>query len=242
MGSKTENLDLLRSYILKLTDQDIDVLEEISLSSGQKARVAAWCEEKGIETPDLSDNAFWKNSINSKRDDIPKKAIDSKHYGNLSLGVDIQEIAEFFPDIEIFAKSEEELLKIFTKNELSYAESKPDTRQTLAGIFAAKEAIFKCGEVQKRRWSDIELKYNGGKPEYSGYVISISHSGAYAIATAIKEMGVVGQITIESGLKNQDNVNNVKKNISKRLYEYILLLGSIGGLVFIVNFIFKYFL
>ena len=54
MDTKIENLDLLRSYILKLTDQDIYELEQISLSSAQKSRVASWCDANNIEIPDLS--------------------------------------------------------------------------------------------------------------------------------------------------------------------------------------------
>ena len=53
-----ENIDLLRSYILKLTDNDIYELEEISLTSAQKSRIASWCEANGIEIPNLNNKNF----------------------------------------------------------------------------------------------------------------------------------------------------------------------------------------
>jgi phosphopantetheine--protein transferase-like protein len=240
MDTRIINLDLLRSYILKLTDQDIYELEEIMLTSAQKARVASWCDANNIETPDLNNNSFWKESINVKENPAPQKEFNSRNFSNLLSGVDIQKIAEFLPDIEKFSKNDKNLLSIFTKSEISYAESKSYTRETLAGIFAAKEAVFKCNNMQKRNWSDIELKYNNGKPEYKGYAISISHSGEYAIATAIKEIQPYDQKTIISELKDRINLNNFDKKLSKRFYEYIIILGSLGGLLFLINTILNY--
>ena len=80
MDTKIENLDLLRSYILKLTGQDIYELEEISLSSAQKSRVASWCDANNIETPDLNNSSFWKNSINTKESLKPQKEYNSDNF------------------------------------------------------------------------------------------------------------------------------------------------------------------
>ena len=237
MDTKIENLDLLRSYILKLTDQDIYELEQISLSSAQKSRVASWCDANNIEIPDLNNSSFWKNSINTKENSKSQIDFNSNNSSSLLSGVDIQKIAEFFPDIEKFSKNDNNLLGIFTKTELSYAESKSNTRETLAGIFAAKESIFKCNNIEKRNWSDIEIKYKSGKPIFEGYAISISHSGEYAVATAIKETQSLDQNAIISKLKEEINKNNLEKKSSKRFYENILMLGSLGGLFFIINFI-----
>ena len=240
MDTKIKNLDLLRSYILKLADQDIYELEQISLSSAKKSRVASWCDANNIETPDLNNSSFWKNSIKTIENPKSQKEFNSNKFSSLLSGVDIQQIAEFFPDIKEFSKSDENLLGIFTKTELSYAESKSNTRETLAGMFAAKESIFKCDNIDKRNWSDIELKYKNGKPEYKGYTISISHSGEYAIATAIKENQSFDQNAIISKLKEEINRNNLDKKSSTRFYENILMLGSLGGLFFIINCILNY--
>jgi phosphopantetheinyl transferase (holo-ACP synthase) len=240
MDTKIENLDLLRSYILKLADQDIYELEEISLSSAQKSRVASWCDANNIETPDLNNSSFWKNSINTKESLKSQKEYNSNNFSGLLSGVDIQKVSEFFPDLEKFSKNDKNLLGIFTKTELSYAESKSNTRETLAGIFAAKESIFKCSNIEKRNWSEIELKYKNGKPEYKGYTISISHSGEYAIATAIKEIQSFDQNTVISELKEEINRHNLDNKSSNKLYENILMLGSIGGLFFIITCILNY--
>jgi holo-[acyl-carrier protein] synthase len=155
----------------------------------------------------------------------------------LSSGIDIQKISEFLPDTENFSKNNKNLLGIFTNTELSYAESKSNTRETLAGIFAAKESIFKCNNIEKRNWSEIELKYKNGKPEYKGYSISISHSDEYVIAIAIKDAQSHDQSSLISPLKEEINKNDNDKKLSKRFYENILILGSLGGLFSIINYL-----
>ena len=240
MDSKAKNLDLLRSFILKLSYQDIYELESISLSSAQKARVAAWCDANNIETPDLNNSSFWKNSIDTKENSKSLNEINSNNALSLLSGVDIQKISEFFPDIEEFSKNDSNLLGIFTKTELSYAESKSSTRETLAGIFAAKEAIFKCNNIEKRNWSDIELKYNDGKPEYKGYTISISHSGEYAIAIAIKEVKSIELNDTIPEPNKEIGKNDLDKKSSIIFYENFIILGSLGGLFFIINYIFTF--
>ena len=138
MDTKNKKIDLLRNYILKLTDKDIFESEQISLSSAQKSRVASWCDANNIETPDLNNTSFWKSSINNKKNPKPQIEFNSNNFSGLSSGVDIQKITEFFPDIEDFSKNDKNLLGIFTKTELSYAESKSNTRETLAGIFCCQ--------------------------------------------------------------------------------------------------------
>lgn len=237
MDTKIKNLDLLRSYILKLTGEDIYELEQISFSSAQKSRVASWCEANNIETPDLNNTSFWKNSIKTKKSMESKKAFSSNKSSNLLSGIDIQKISELLPDAENFSKNNKNLLGIFTKTELSYAESKSNTRETLAGIFAAKESIFKCNNIEKRNWSEIELKYRNGKPEYKGYSISISHSDEYVIAIAIKDAQSHDQSSLISPLKEEINKYDNDKKLSKRFYENILILGSLGGLFSIINYL-----
>ena len=106
--------------------------------------------------------------------------------------------------------------------------------------FAAKESIFKCDNIEKKNWTDIELKYKNGKPEYKGYTISISHSGEYAIAFAIKEIKSFDQNAVISEITEDIDNNNSDKKLSKRFYENILMIGSLGGLLFLINYIFNY--
>ena len=62
------------------------------------------------------------------------------------------------------SKNELELLSIYTAQELSYAQSRPDLLQTLTEWFAAKGAIKKCATCELA-FIDIEiLPDQVGKP------------------------------------------------------------------------------
>ena len=80
--------------------------------------------------------------------------------------------------------------KAFTPHELS---DNPST-QTLAGLFAAKDAVIKALDLPAGSWQGIEiLKGENGKPEVklaehdpkiASSDISISHDGDYVMAIA----------------------------------------------------------
>ncbi len=90
---------------------------------------------------------------------------------------------------------------VFTPLELEYVERARDPRQTLAGLFCAKEALFKClGPGPAYHWCDMEVSHDeAGAPgfRFSGALaahltsrglnasVSISHSGEYASAVVI---------------------------------------------------------
>ena len=94
--------------------------------------------------------------------------------------------------------------RVFTPAEQDYANSNRDSTQTLAGRFAAKEAILKLmgtGWRGKIAWTDIEVLNNpAGQPEVTvrGEVekiaarlgvkqisVSITHTANFAIASAV---------------------------------------------------------
>lgn len=103
------------------------------------------------------------------------------------LGIDIVDLRDFEKKIskDLFLKN------IFTENELSYAKDKSNTLQTLAGTFAAKEAIVKAMDLKltyilRKR---IEILHNkSGKPYFKidGNIfkesLSIAHEGNYALS------------------------------------------------------------
>lgn len=81
------------------------------------------------------------------------------------------------------------LSKIFCPQELI---GNPSV-ETLAGIFAAKEAVTKALELKAGHWQKIEISKTAqgrpqikisGAPEFLDSDISISHDGEYAIALA----------------------------------------------------------
>ena len=94
--------------------------------------------------------------------------------------------------------------RVFTSAEQAYANSNRDSTQTLAGRFAAKEAVLKLmgtGWRGKIAWTDIEVLNNpSGQPEVTvrGEVekiaaslgvkqisVSITHTANFAIASAV---------------------------------------------------------
>lgn len=93
--------------------------------------------------------------------------------------------------------------RIFTDNEVEYISSRKHDYKTVAGLFAAKEAISKIlgSGIGELSWKDIEILHiESGKPyvfinkklesklmimNINAIEISISHEEEYAIAIAI---------------------------------------------------------
>ena len=120
-------------------------------------------------------------------------------------GIDIVETARV---AKMLVDHEERFLRrCFTQGERDYVATNPARRaEHLAGRFAAKEAIFKVlgtGWAKGIAWTDAEVvRLKSGRPTVKlhgrcaeialelGIVhwhLSISHSGAYATASAIGE-------------------------------------------------------
>jgi phosphopantetheine--protein transferase-like protein len=108
----------------------------------------------------------------------------------MTVGTDLVHIPSFIKSLDQMKHVGAE--KIFTPSELKLHTS----LESLAGAFAAKEAVVKAVSLTTLGLSDIEvLKHQSGKP----YVVcdileslctvdlSISHDGEYAVAFAIAE-------------------------------------------------------
>jgi len=116
------------------------------------------------------------------------------------LGIDIIEIGRIKKAVE---KNPRILERLFTENELSDYRNRGFRAETLAGKFAAKEAVVKAMGTGLRGfpWTDIEiLPDEWGKPhcqllrdaaeriedmKISGFHISIAHNKTMAIANAL---------------------------------------------------------
>lgn len=82
--------------------------------------------------------------------------------------------------------------KIFTSAEIKYCLSKDDSYPHFAARFAGKEAVLKClgGTIYKIRDVEIGNNKNGApsvkvKKQRGRFLISLSHTRDYAVATAI---------------------------------------------------------
>ncbi|WZL72178.1 holo-ACP synthase [Clostridiaceae bacterium 35-E11] len=116
------------------------------------------------------------------------------------IGIDIIEIERITNAID---KNEKILQRIFTHRETDYFMKIGYSVNTIAGNFAAKEAVMKALGTGLRnfKWTDIEIYRNDlGKPfvmlynnakdiatqkEIQEVLITISHSKNYAVAQAL---------------------------------------------------------
>ena len=118
----------------------------------------------------------------------------------IGLGVDIVEIER----IELAIKKNDKFLtRLFTEQEIEYIENKGSKNETVAGLFAGKEAVSKVlgTGISKFTWKDIEidhteegqpfvLLHRGAKERglaigINQVLLSIAHCKTYAIANAM---------------------------------------------------------
>ncbi len=121
----------------------------------------------------------------------------------IGTGIDIVEVGRIADSIDNFG--DKFLNRVYTTLEKKYCESRKEKITSLAGRFAAKEAVLKMlgTGLSNNSWQDIEIKNDlQGKPEVflSGQALShcekigikkvhltISHEKNYAVAQAIGE-------------------------------------------------------
>lgn len=105
----------------------------------------------------------------------------------MNVGIDLVHIPEFKQRLESFGG----VSKVFLDSELAHAKSS----ESLAGMFAAKEAFMKA-VGKKLDWLDAWVEHEpSGKPtlrtgldvDNSKIHLSISHSGDYATAVVMIE-------------------------------------------------------
>ncbi len=118
----------------------------------------------------------------------------------ITVGTDIIDVAR------ISKKRDAVINRVLIDEERAYCLSSGDPNQSLAGHFAAKEAVYKALRINNDNgisWKDIEITHkNNGTPnvllhnkakEYADYnkmidiQISISHVKDFATATAVCE-------------------------------------------------------
>ena len=109
----------------------------------------------------------------------------------MDIGIDIEKIGRFK------LKRDAALIKnIFTKKEIEYCYSKTKPQMHLCGVFCTKEAVKKTMQQKGISLKDIEVthakngkptvKLHGPKNSKISFLVSISHTDEYAVATAIR--------------------------------------------------------
>ena len=144
------------------------------------------------------------------------------------IGIDIISVKK------IEEKSENFIKKVFTESELSYANKKGDKFQTLAGIFALKEAAIKAYKlnlsyiIRKK----IEILYFDNKPYIviDGHKlessVSISHDNGYALAVCLADGNKI--FDMDKDMKNLLPKRNKKSH--KGSYGKVAILGGSEGM------------
>lgn len=144
------------------------------------------------------------------------------------IGIDILSVKK------IEDKSEKSIKKIFTEKELAYADKKNNRNQTLAGIFALKEAVIKAYNlnlsyiIRKK----IEILYSDNRPfvlidgEKIESNVSISHDNGSAVAVCISNNSMIYDVDPE--MKNLLPVRN--KNSHKGSFGKVAILGGSEGM------------
>lgn len=153
------------------------------------------------------------------------------------IGADIVDIRR----IKDAVSNEHFVKRIFTQNEISYAETKRDKFSTFAGIYAAKEAVAKLSGRGFKGFSpcDIEIVhdvsgapkvklYKGAENLFNGELfVSISHDGGFAFAVAsydpIEFNAVLPGKTIEDG---DLSLIKRKRNSHKGDYGRLFIIGG----------------
>jgi len=191
------NPNTLEEYLSGLLGQEFGPDSRVRLTSGQRARLVSWAEAQGLsinrcvvgQSEFTLSEALAEGAPAADRSlrELPRAPSSRPAAAASSVGIDIQRIDELIPVSSDF-KSNDEIAGIFSRREISYAETRADARATLAGLFSAKEAIRKADAA----YMDVPLVQievlpdADGKPQFADFALSISHSGEYAVACATR--------------------------------------------------------
>jgi holo-[acyl-carrier protein] synthase len=187
--------DALADYLSNLLGRKILGGDSVALSSAQRARLIGWLESRQVSTDHLTVPATFEVGELSRQVAEVRAAPQPRRGSTVAalpvsgIGIDIQSVSELVKADSIRdLKQDAELCAIFTLRELSYAAAKESPAETLAGLFAAKEALRKADStLLSMRLTDIEiLPDERGAPTFPHSAISISHSGGLAVAVALR--------------------------------------------------------
>lgn len=172
----------------------------LRLSSAQRARFNAWLHERGVQFQDqrlsgeftIAELLGGTSSPAAPAAAVAMPAATGRGAAQaLEVGLDIQSVSELTAGSNLLdLKADSQMTRMFTLRELSYAQARPSPAETIAGLFAAKEAIRKChgGPAwTPEQFRDIEVLPDAhGRPVSEGFTISISHSAGMAAAVACR--------------------------------------------------------
>ncbi len=204
--------DRLIAFLERLLDEPVDPTGRIAVSSTQRAQIVAWLNANGVAA---DFNRFKANLISvpeilaggsveaeatikpgaapaASPPVAPPRAVAPVAASGvatpLGLGIDLQARSSM-PEASDY-RSDPFYSRNFTPRELGHCIQKSDPRESLAGLWAAKEAIIKAGAASPAKigeLGDIEIILGGdGAPGFPGCLISISHEAGMAAAVCVR--------------------------------------------------------
>lgn len=184
-------------------------------------------DQKPIENQPISKEVTSRTPLKSSSTDF-------------SIGIDLEEIANM-PIVTDYRENKF-YIDTFSAREISHCILQADPRGSFAGKFALKEAIIKADNFyQMIPFKEIEILNNtSGKPIFSDFALSISHTDTHAVAVASK--GSFQQVIpiqrekqltrkeIEQLVKN--STPNISNNQNLNYFSLVLSLIAITMVVF----------
>lgn len=200
----------LLAYVARMTGEPVAAGSQIILSSTQRVQLIGWLNGQGVAA-DI--NRFKSNLISVDQllaiaagSDVPnapasapeqplrKAVLPTKKYSvaaapaMLGVGIDIQPV-DAMPEASDY-RTDSFYKGNFSARELAHCIEKGSPRESLAGIWAAKEAVLKAGAAvrpQDGAMGEIEITHDAaGAPGYPGCLVSISHDAGIAVAVCIR--------------------------------------------------------
>lgn len=203
----------LLPFLERLLGESVDANDTITVSSIQRARLVAWLNENSIPAslnhlrsnliriPDLLTGAIFaeqdpgQSAPPTSVPQPPDSATGEDPFGPtryaapvLGIGIDIQARSSMPEAADL--RADRFYAANFAPGELAHCIQQGDPRLSLAGLWAAKEAIVKAGAAAPDKnggLAVIEILHdNDGSPQYPRCLISISHDQGLAVGVCIR--------------------------------------------------------
>jgi phosphopantetheine--protein transferase-like protein len=194
MAGKTVE-SAIGDYLAGLLGETVSPDMPLRLRSVQTYALRAWARREEIALNQsilVSGNAFTVKQLVSDHESVVKPAgapvtgRASEKNNALRVGIDIEDVSALPPADDY--REHPFYRDNFTPSEISHCLQQRDVRASLAGIWAAKEAIVKADVASSNEagLKSIEIKHDAiGKPFAQGCNLSISHTPTSAVCVCI---------------------------------------------------------
>jgi phosphopantetheine--protein transferase-like protein len=189
--------DRLTAYLARLLGQPISPEQPVLLRSVHRAALVSWSRRENIPvrfdataagTPLTVQTLLGQGAAAPAAPTQPPETRSPVAVAEpgIRIGIDIEEIDQL-PHADDY-REHPFYQDHFTPAEISHGIRQADTRASLCGIWAAKEAIVKSGLLSRvpDHLREIEISHNAaGQPMLRGCQLSISHTPKTAVAVCI---------------------------------------------------------